>query len=44
MRTIHPDPISIIQPGAMSYFKLAGFITGLVYLFFIGKIDNIIGY
>ncbi len=29
-RTIHPDPLSIIQPLCMSYFRLAGNIISLV--------------
>lgn len=28
-RTIHPHPLSIIQPDALTYFNLAGFIVGL---------------
>jgi len=28
-RTIHPHPLSIIQPDALTYFNIAGFIVGL---------------
>jgi len=30
MRSVHPSPLSLIQPGAMSYFSLAGVLVGLV--------------
>lgn len=30
MRTIHPNPLSILQPGELTYFRLAGTIAGLV--------------
>lgn len=30
LRSIHPNPISRIQPGVTTYFKLAGILVGLV--------------
>lgn len=29
LRTIHPNPLSVIQPGELTYFRLAGTIAGL---------------
>lgn len=46
MRTIHPNPLSIVQSGQSDCFKLAGTVAALVYLFYETLVFNLslIGY